>query len=124
MHPGRSPSPRAGHVPRHSVRPQVKNASDSPPASDSHFVDQHTRSRRVRAVVLSAAMCSVVLCPSPLLAQTRPAGLSIGELKKLSIGQLSEVEVSSVSKTEETLGSAAAAVAVLTSEDIRRSGAT
>jgi outer membrane receptor protein involved in Fe transport len=71
-----------------------------------------------------ALICGVGWCATPLFAQARDRGLSIGELKKLSIGQLSNVEVSSVSRTEETLGGAAAAVAVLTSEDIRRSGAT
>jgi iron complex outermembrane recepter protein len=45
-------------------------------------------------------------------------------LKKLSIEQLLDVEVTTVSRTSERLGEAAAAVAVVTNEDIRRSGAT
>ena len=45
-------------------------------------------------------------------------------LKRLSIEQLMDVEVTSVSKTRESLLNAAAAVAIVTDEDIRRSGAT
>jgi iron complex outermembrane receptor protein len=45
-------------------------------------------------------------------------------LKELSILELSEIEVTSVSRTAESLGSAAAAIAVVTQENIRRSGAT
>jgi iron complex outermembrane receptor protein len=52
------------------------------------------------------------------------AAQSIVEFKKLSIQELMDIEVTSVSKSVEPLGGAAAAVTVLTSEDIRRSGAT
>jgi iron complex outermembrane recepter protein len=45
-------------------------------------------------------------------------------LKRLSIEQLVDVEVTSVSKTPESLIGAAAAVVIVTNEDIRRSGAT
>jgi iron complex outermembrane recepter protein len=45
------------------------------------------------------------------------------ELKKLSLEQLLEVEVTSVSRREERANVAAAAVHVVTEEDIRRSGA-
>jgi len=45
-------------------------------------------------------------------------------LKRLSIEQLMDVEVTSVSKTPESLLNAAAAVSIVTAEDIRRSGAT
>jgi len=44
-------------------------------------------------------------------------------LKKLSLEDLLAVEVTSVSRTAEPLGGAAAAVAVVSNEDIRRSGA-
>ena len=50
--------------------------------------------------------------------------LGLAALKQLSILELSEIEVTSVSRTAESLGSAAAAIAVVTQEDIRRSGAT
>lgn len=45
-------------------------------------------------------------------------------LKRLSIEQLMDVEVTSVSRTRESLLNAAAAVSIVTDEDIRRSGAT
>lgn len=48
----------------------------------------------------------------------------INYLKKLSIESLLQMEVTSVSKKAEKLSSAAAAVFVITNEDIRRSGAT
>lgn len=51
-------------------------------------------------------------------------GLSPAELSKLSLEELANLVVTSVSKTEETLSTAAAAVTVITGEDIRRSGAT
>jgi iron complex outermembrane recepter protein len=46
------------------------------------------------------------------------------DLKTLSLDQLQDVLVTSVSKAEETLSGAAAAVAVITNEDLRRSGVT
>jgi len=46
------------------------------------------------------------------------------DLTKLSLEELSKVEVISVSKKEEPLADAAAAIAVITNESIRRSGAT
>jgi iron complex outermembrane receptor protein len=49
---------------------------------------------------------------------------TVNALKKLSIAELTEIEVTSVSRTEESLGGAAAAVAVVTQQDIERSGAT
>jgi iron complex outermembrane receptor protein len=44
-------------------------------------------------------------------------------LKKLSIAELSDIEITSVSRAAEMLQGAAAAVAVVTAEDIHRSGA-
>jgi outer membrane receptor protein involved in Fe transport len=61
-----------------------------------------------------------VVCAVPCLA--RPQG-TIDDLKKLTLEELSTIEVTSVSRTSESLGGAAAAIAVLTNEDIRRSGA-
>jgi iron complex outermembrane receptor protein len=56
-------------------------------------------------------------------AQLPPAsGIEI--LKKLSISELSQIEVTSVSRTGESLGSAAAAIVVVTAQDLHRSGAT
>ena len=65
-----------------------------------------------------------VLSASTLLAQERDRPQSIVDFKKLSVQELMDIEVTSVSRASEQLGGAPAAVAVLTSEDIRRSGAT
>src|SRR5687767_1177164 len=46
------------------------------------------------------------------------------DLRKLSLEELGNVSVTSVSKTDERLAGAAAAIAVVTNEDVRRSGAT
>lgn len=48
----------------------------------------------------------------------------IASLKRMSLLELTEVEVTSVSRSAQPLGEAAAAIAVLTRQDIRRSGAT
>jgi iron complex outermembrane receptor protein len=56
-------------------------------------------------------------------AQTDEAVRPPTELKKLSLEQLFELEVTSVSKKPEKLSETAAAVHVVTDEDIRRSGA-
>jgi iron complex outermembrane receptor protein len=69
-------------------------------------------------------LCNCALCAGPLLAQERGVAQGIIDFKKLSVQELMNIEVTSVSKTSEQLGGAAAAIAVLTSEDIRRSGAT
>lgn len=47
----------------------------------------------------------------------------VDALKKLSISELTQIEVTSVSRAEEPLGGAAAAIVVVTSQDIIRSGA-
>jgi iron complex outermembrane receptor protein len=75
------------------------------------------------ALVPSALATALALCRcETAAAQGVPALAS--ELKHLSIEQLMDIEVTSVSRAPETLSSAAAAVSVITSEDIQRSGAT
>jgi len=51
------------------------------------------------------------------------SGAAGRDLAELSLEQLMDIEVTSVSKRPEKLGDAAAAISVLTREDIRRSGA-
>ena len=45
------------------------------------------------------------------------------DLSKLTLEELADVQVTSVSRRPESVGEAAAAIYVITSEDIRRSGA-
>ena len=71
------------------------------------------RLARARA---AAALGSMVLAITPLHAAT--------DLAELSLEQLSDIVVTSVSRRQERLGAAAASVYVISSEDIRRSGAT
>jgi iron complex outermembrane recepter protein len=78
-----------------------------------------------RSTLWSAVFsCGLSLCSSELHARTQAQLASTSSLKSLSLEELMDVEVTSVSRTEETLGGAAAAIAVVTNEDIRRSGAT
>jgi iron complex outermembrane receptor protein len=65
-------------------------------------------------------LLAFVICAVPCLA--RPQG-TVDDLKRLSLEELSSIEVTSVSRTNESLGGAAAAISVVTNEDIRRSGA-
>jgi iron complex outermembrane receptor protein len=76
----------------------------------------------LRRVVLKLMMLSlaVVLWAG----NTYGSDVSPGDLYQLSIDELMEIEVTSVSKKPERLSEAAAAVYVLTAEDIRRSGFT
>jgi len=79
--------------------------------------------RRVAAGV--AALLAMLVMPSGTLhAQDSDRLLSPGDLKKLSIEELLDVSVTLVSKRPEKLSEAPSAIQVITSEDIRRSGAT
>jgi iron complex outermembrane receptor protein len=69
-------------------------------------------------------VCGVTLRSIPLFAQIPNPQQSSIDLKRLTIEELMAIDVTSVSRTAEPLGGAAAAVAVVTNEDIRRSGAT
>ena len=57
-------------------------------------------------------------------ASTAGAATGVQVLKDLSIEELSNIEITSVSKRDEKLSDAPTSVFVITSEDIRRSGAT
>ena len=77
-----------------------------------------------QALAPSALATALLLCPAGNAAAMQDVASSTGALKRLSIEELMDIEVTSVSRSAETLSSAAAAVAVVTNEDIRRSGAT
>lgn len=77
-----------------------------------------------RVLVRCALATTFLLCAAAQAAQMRGAASPPGALKRLSIEELMDIEVTSVSRTAETLSAAAAAVSVITNDDIRRSGAT
>jgi iron complex outermembrane recepter protein len=66
----------------------------------------------------------VVFASCVALADSEPAGAQGIDLTKLSIEDLLTIQITSVSRKEQTLSRTAAAVHVITQEDIRRSGAT
>src|SRR5687768_7825758 len=69
-------------------------------------------------------LCGSLFCATPVLAQSQSAAPTTAELKRLSIEELMKVQVTSVSRYPEAFANAAAAVVVVTEEDLRRSGAT
>lgn len=62
-------------------------------------------------------------CTSPLLAAS-PQLLAMSDFSKMSLEDLGNIEITSVSRQPERILDAPAAITVITSEDIRRSGAT
>jgi iron complex outermembrane recepter protein len=69
------------------------------------------------------ARANAVWLGALLLAAAHAESQSLRELSDLSLEELSQVEITSVSKRPEPLSQAPAAVYVITSDDIRRSGA-
>jgi iron complex outermembrane receptor protein len=84
--------------------------------------------RPPRAYLTRAAVLLVVAGWPAAWAQTPPSQLApqspAGDLTQVSMENLLNMEVSSVSKKEQKLSRTAAAIFVITREDIRRSGAT
>lgn len=91
------------------------------PASRFHNAGM-TRSTLFKTVFAVAISVILSMASAVCLGLGRPASAS--DLKNLSLEELMTLEVTSVSRTEETLGQAAAAIAVVTNEDIRRAGVT
>ena len=69
--------------------------------------------------MLTAFLCVSFICTVPVYSST-----SVEDLTELSLEDLMDIEITSVSKRSQKISEAAAAVFVITSEDIRRSGAT
>ncbi len=74
--------------------------------------------RYKQQLVISAAQCCLLIISSSVQAD------DIKELKAMSLEQLANMEVSIASRTPQSIEKTAAAVFVITSEDIRRSSAT
>ncbi len=78
-----------------------------------------TANRKRRAARDSVSICTILLAAIPAWAQQSPT-----DLTKVNIEDLMNIDVTSVSKKEQKLSYVAAAIFVITQEDIRRSGAT
>lgn len=78
---------------------------------------------RARSILVVAA--ALLSAPSgPLAAATDEPAKKSGNYSDLSLEELMDVSVTSVSKKEQKLSDAAAAISVLSNDDLRRSGAT
>jgi iron complex outermembrane recepter protein len=75
--------------------------------------------RRTRCLVLVIFFFDALCSPFSLAASSR-----VADLAQLSIEDLMQIEITSVSKRAEKVSNAAAAVFVITQDDIRRSGVT
>jgi iron complex outermembrane recepter protein len=97
-----------------------------PAQYDAHTVGQGLAPSRRRRSFWGGFYVPVLiaLAGASWAAETRPTETTILELKQLSLEELIDIEVTSVSRKEEKLFEAAAAIYVITQEDIRRSGAT
>ena len=69
-------------------------------------------------------MKKTVLVVAGLFSLVEPAAFGQLDLSNASLEQLMDIEVTSVNKKEQKLARTAAAVFVISQEDIRRSGAT
>lgn len=72
----------------------------------------------------SALACAVLLLSQAVPAEDMVAARTSAELAQMSIEELADIEITSVSKRTESLSDAAAAIYVITNDDIRRSGAS
>lgn len=95
------------------------SATDSPNGTSNRRSNKGACWRMHTVLLLGV----ILLSAAPgALAQEMNSG-ETNALKKLSIVELTQVEITSVSRTRESLGGAAAAVAVVTQQDFERSGA-
>ena len=72
----------------------------------------------------AAAVFCLLLSVAPAVRAQEEPRPQASDLKRLSLEQLMEIDVTSVSRRSEPVSGAAAAITVITGEDIRRSGAT
>jgi iron complex outermembrane receptor protein len=83
----------------------------------------HTINKRMRARAVSACVLALAVTIAFAGAPAHAVGAS-SDLAEMSLEELMNIEVTSVSKKSQRLSDAAAAIFVITQEDIRRSGYT
>src|SRR4051812_43559193 len=117
----------------------MRSASPSSPTSFSKRLEPTSAIERERSVYTGASssahmthksltplviVCSLLL-PLTLQAQSSgPSATIAQDLKRMSIEELAQIDVTSVSRRSEKLSATAAAVSVIDSDDIVRSGVT
>ena len=79
--------------------------------------------RRLLSLSLALLMCATAAAAQNVSSEAQPA-LTAMSLTELPIEELMQVKIYSASKRQELMMEAAAAIYVITSEDIQRSGAT
>ena len=90
----------------------------------------HSRSRSYFEIALEKTRCAIALLlvlfcvPAALAEDVDDEEELIAEMKDLDIEELLDMEITSLSRKAEPLSETAAAIYVLTNEDIMRSGAT
>src|SRR6185437_4908224 len=82
------------------------------------------RLKRGTDLKIAAAASVMLLVTGSLFAQEAPPAESVQTYKKMSLTELMDLDVTSVAKQPEPYGQAPAAIQVITSEDIARSGAS
>lgn len=83
--------------------------------------------RKLRVLLAMSMPILAVAAPAQIPQQTTKStsqAASQGDLSQVSLEDLMNIKVTSVSKTDQKMSQAAAAIFVITGEDIRRSGAT
>ena len=79
----------------------------------------------MRLITAIGGCATCIVLAAPALAQdVQLASLAQDDLSDLSIEELAQIQVRSASKRDEPLGSAAAALYVVTGEEIESSGVT
>src|SRR4051812_10706972 len=79
-----------------------------------------------RHLSLFVLMCATVLCPIPPIARaetSEPEPEGAAALKRLTLEELTKIDVTSAGRKEQEAFKTAAAISVITEEDIRRAGA-
>ncbi len=104
---------------------RVRSAGASSRSNLQDSLTRHSASALVPAVLaLSFAFESATAASAPPPDDPRESPSSAEALKKLSVEELLNIEVTSVSKRPQKLSEAAAAIQVITGDDIGRSGAS
>lgn len=106
------------------------SCSQTPKIPKVREVEANCRTRRHGLRDVKLGFCIAIALTIPLRAETAesaPPGVdssNVAQLKQLSLAQLGDLEVTTSSKEPEEVWKTAAAIYVLTQQDIRRSGAT